>query len=301
MGRMLQVVLSFIAAEGLCAATADSESVTLSNGIQMSIHTTLGKPTGQTSVIIEMERASGDSFFRIFRDQNHLAVFAYELEVARSGAAGFRLTTKPAGSEFARRFPYSDGGKPVPTFSADKDYALNSGEPVNLGIYELEGQGLTVVDTVQIGIRPDTAASSGGQLRFSGLSVSVNGVPFKAPSGSTVSGRYLMFYLPGQGGFFFASESVPGRQFMKAGYIDGNKMQFTVDNLSYDCTTLAPIAQQNLRQELWVYHDASYRPEGNWTLQEPEASSADAAAAIFFTAAADSLDWWMATSPEPGK
>ena len=74
---------------GLCAAAADSENVTLSNGIQMSIHTTLGKPTGQTSVVIEMERASGDSFFRIFRDQNHLAVFAYELEVARSGADGF--------------------------------------------------------------------------------------------------------------------------------------------------------------------------------------------------------------------
>ena len=47
-----------------------------------------------------------------------------------------------AGTEFARRFPYSDGGKPVPTFSADKDYELNSGEPVMIGLYELEGQGL---------------------------------------------------------------------------------------------------------------------------------------------------------------
>ena len=123
----------------------------------------------------------------------------------------------------------------------------------------------------------------------------------KAASGSTVSGRYVMFYIPGQGGFFFASESVTGRNFIKAGYIDGNRMQFTVDNLSYDCTTLAPIAVQNLRQELWVYHDPTYRPEGNWTLQEPEATSPDAAADTFFAAAADSLDWWMATSPDPSK
>jgi hypothetical protein len=300
MRRVRHLAIVFAVGAGLCiASSGDSESVTLSNGVQMSIHTTLGKPTGMTSVAVEMERASGDSFFRIFRDQNHLAVFAYELEVARSGAEGFRLTTKPAGTEFARRFPDSDGGKPVPTFSADKDYDLKSGEPQTIGIYELEGQGLTVVDTVQIGLRPDTAASSGGQLRFTGLRVSVNGVPVKAPTGSTVSGRYLMFYLPGQGGFFFASEAVPGRQFMKAGYIDGNKMQFTVDNLSYDCTTAAPVAQQNLRQELWVYHDPTYRPEGNWTLQDPEASSG--AADIFFTAAADSLDWWMATSPDPNR
>jgi hypothetical protein len=263
----------------------------------MSIHTTLGKPTGATSVQVEMERASGDSFFRIFRDQNHLAVFAYELEVARAGAAGFRLTTKPAGQEFARRFPYSDGGKPVPTFSEDKDYAVNNAEPVMIGLYELEGQGLSVVDTVEIGLHPD-APVLGGSLRFSGLKVSVGGVPVKAPSGSTVSGRYLMFYLPGQGGFFFASESVPGRQFLKAGYIDGNKMQFTVNNLSYDCSAAAPIAQQSRSQELWVYFDPSYRPGGNWTLQEPEDSSA---ADVFFTAAADSLDWWMATSPEPAK
>ena len=300
MHRVGHLGSSLIIVAGLCSAGADSENVTLSNGIQVSIHTTLGKPTGQTSVVVEMERASGNSFFRIFRDQNHLAVFAYELEVARSGAQGFRLTTKPAGDEFARRFPYSDGGKPVPTFSADKDYALDSDEPVNIGVYELEGQGLTVVDTVQIGRRSSTS-SSGGQLRFAGLGISVNGVSVKAPSGSTVSGRYVMFYLPGQGGFFFASESVPGRNFIKAGYIDGNKMQFTVDNLSYECTTLAPIAAQNLRQELWVYHDPTYRPEGNWTLQEPEASSPDAAADAFFAAAADSLDWWMTTSPDPSK
>lgn len=283
----------------LRAASADTESVTLSNGVQVSIQTSLGKPTGTTSVEVEMERASGDSFFRIFRDQNHLAVFAYELEVARAGADGFRLTTRPAGTEFAIRFPDADGGKPTPTVSEDKDYAVNSGEPVNIAIYELEGQGLTVVDTIQIGLRSDDGEASSGQLRFSGLTVSVNGVPVNAVPGSTVAGRYTMFYIPGRGGFFFASEAVPGRSFMKAGYIDGKKMQFTVDNLSYDCTARLPIATQSASQELWVYHDSKYRPGGNWTLRDPDAASANAAQAEFFTAAADSLDWWMTTSPDP--
>ena len=240
--RIRNVILAGVVVAGLgCGWSADYENVTLNNGVQISIHTSLGKPTGTTSVSVEMLRAAGDSFYRIFRDQNRLAVFAYELQVARSGTAGFRLTTKPVEDEFARRFPDADGGKPVPTFSAEKDYTLNNGEPAAIAVYELEGQGLTVVDTVQMGLRPDSSDSVGG-LRFSGLSLTVNGVPVKTVPGSTVSGRYVMFYVPERGGYFFSSDSVPGRQFMKAGYIEGNKMQFTVDNVSYECQAQLPIA-----------------------------------------------------------
>ena len=57
-----------------------SATVSLSNGVQMQIKTKLGQPTGQT-VNIEMVRATGDSFYRIFRDQNNLATFAYELVI----------------------------------------------------------------------------------------------------------------------------------------------------------------------------------------------------------------------------
>lgn len=297
MRRAFYLAIACMSAAGLSTAGADAENVTLSNGIQMSIRTGFGQPNGTTSVSVEMERASGNSFYRIFRDQNHLAVFAYELSVSRSGADGFRLTTRPVELQFAQRFPDADEGKPVPTFSSTKSYTLNSGEPVDILVYQMEGQGLAVVDTVEIGRRPEDSPS--GPLRFSGLSVSVNGVPVKAAPGGTVSGRYLMFYIPFKGGFFFSTEPVAGRQFIKAGYIDGNKMQFTVDNQSYECTASLPIAARDLRQELWVYHDPAYLPAGDWTL--PEADSSTSAAQSFFTAAADSLDWWMTTSPAAGK
>ncbi len=166
--RIHNVIVAGVVVAGLGCAAADSENVTLNNGVQISIHTSLGKPTGTTSVAVEMQRAAGDSFYRIFRDQNRLAVFAYELQVARSGTTGFRLTTKPVEDEFARRFPGADGGKPVPTFSAEKDYTLNNGEPATIALYELEGQGLAVVDTVQMGLNP-SSSGSGGALRFSGI------------------------------------------------------------------------------------------------------------------------------------
>jgi len=46
---------------------------------------------------------------------------------------------------------------------------------------------------------------------------------------------------------------------------------------------------QSERGELWVYHDPNYKPEGNWTKTNPAGGSDDE----FFTAASDSLKWWL--------
>ncbi len=92
----------------IAAAQASSTaplSVSLSNGVQLQITTNLGQPTGQQTVNVEMVRASGDSFYRIFRDQNNLAVFAYELAIHLDPSGSrVRAVAKPAETEFAARF-----------------------------------------------------------------------------------------------------------------------------------------------------------------------------------------------------
>src|SRR6266436_417382 len=70
---------------GRCFPQASS-TISLSNGLELRIAANLGQPTGEETLHIEMHRASGDSFYRIFRDQNNLAVFAYELAVRRVGS-----------------------------------------------------------------------------------------------------------------------------------------------------------------------------------------------------------------------
>src|SRR5580698_7632444 len=110
-----------------------SSLITVSNGVQIEITADLGKPTGQEQLTVEMARASGDSFYRIFRDQNKLAVFAYEL-VLRLAASGDRITAtaKPTETEFAARFPGADGGKPVPTLSSEQQIGtISSGQRAN--------------------------------------------------------------------------------------------------------------------------------------------------------------------------
>lgn len=86
-----------------------SSSVSLSNGVQL----TIACSSNPDRLRIELEPASGNSFYRIFRDENNLAVFVYALLVEPPDGDHFRVTAKPAVDDFAARFPNADGGKPA--------------------------------------------------------------------------------------------------------------------------------------------------------------------------------------------
>jgi len=253
----------------------------------------------------ELTPASGNSFYRTFRDETNQAVFAYELEVTRAaGRDEFRIVAKPAGTEFASRFPDADGGKPVPTLSAAREFAaLRSGQQAEIGLFEIPGRTQSIIDTVQVILSETGAAKAqpADRLQFAGLKVYVNGTLVSSAAGDSaaentavrdafVSGRYTMFYVPGRGGYFFAAGAVDGRSFVIAGSIDRNRMQFTIDNEAYNCTADAPILVHSERGEVWVYHDAAYKPEGDWTTS---GAPAQVAQDVFFAAGSDSLNWWL--------
>jgi len=243
-----------------------------------------------------LEPASGNSFYRIFRDENNLAVFAYELMVTRTpDGQQFRVTAQPATVNFAARFPNADGGKPTPTLSSPLESPLlSSGDKFVIPIPADPGLHQTLRDTVQVrlnqpGATADAGAQASDQIRFSALKVSINSQS-ASPSGagSVVAGRFAMFYLPGRGGYFFSIDEVDHPPFAQVGVVDGKHLKFTVDNDAYDCLSGASILTHYERGQLWVYHDANYKPAGNWTNSDP-ASSRDE----FFTAAADSMQWWL--------
>jgi hypothetical protein len=269
-----------------------ASTVSLNNGVQLEVAAKFGAPTGEEKLDVEMARASGNSFYRIFRDQNKLAVFAYELLVNLTpDGAAVRATAKPVETEFAARFPGADAGKPVPSLSSDQAMGpLGTGQTAELGLFEIPGMGLKVTDTIRVKMGQE--ASPAGLLRLSGIRVSMDRKPVTSrPSPGSVSGSFVMFYMPGIGGFFFATEQPAGRNFVKAGSIDGNHMQFTLDNVNYDLTASAPILANGAGGEVWVYHDPNYRPAGNWTsdLHTGVSASPDQ----FFMAASDSLSWWL--------
>ena len=276
-------------AAGLSRAQTSS-TIAVGNGVQLEITTNFGQPTGEEPLTVEMARASGNSFYRIFRDQNNLAVFAYELvvDLAENGGA-VRVTAKPAEDEFAARYPDADGGKPTPTLSSDQTLGpIGSGKDAHIPFFTIPGMGLEVSDTIRVKLNLPAAGS--GALRFSDLRVFLNHMRISGPvPPASVSGKFVMFYLPGSGGFFFSAGPVAGRQFVEAGTVDRGRIAFSIDNQDYECIAGAAILTGSDSGEIWVYHDPSYKPAGNWT-QDPHSKTPGQA---FFTAASDSLSWWL--------
>jgi hypothetical protein len=273
-----------------------SSNVALSNGVQLSIVTRAAEGT-PVALKASLEPATGESFYRIFRDQNNLAVFAYELAVARTpDGQQFRVTAKAATTDFAARFPNADGGKPTPTLSAPLESPLlSSGNKFDIPISSDPGLHQTLTDTVQIRLNQRGVATSvegaekTEQIRFSSLKVFINSQPASPTgSGAAVAGRFAMFYIPGRGGYFFATEPVTQLPFQQIGVADGRHLKFTVENDNYDCASDAPILLHSERGQLWVYHDPNYKPRGNWTTSDPTSSRQE-----FYTAAADSVQWWL--------
>src|SRR5579871_1238285 len=206
-----------------CCAGQSSSVVTLSNGVSVGI---TSKPA--TSLSIEMAAASGNSFYRLFRDENHLVVFAYELAVERtSDGDHFVVTMKPTEDAFAHRFPNADAGKPVPTASQElRSSALASGQHYDIEIQMNPPIG-AITDRVETRLNPGGAAANDegvpGQtyLRFAGLRVYADSTLLSASGPSaTVSGPYVMFYIPGKGGYFFSAAPVATRAFAEIGIID---------------------------------------------------------------------------------
>jgi hypothetical protein len=267
-----------------------SSNVSLSNGVQLTISCN----SNPSALNIDLEPASGNSFYRIFRDENNLAIFVYELQVERTPDGDhFRVTAKPAGDDFATRFPNADGGKPTPTLPEPRQSPLlASGDKFTIDIAVIPGIG-NLSDTVQVRLNARGAsseqASQSAPLRFAGLKVQINGQVVSASGpGATVAGRYVMFYVPGHGAYFLSTETVESPAFAKIGVVDHTHLHFTLDNETYDCDSEAPILGTSDRGEIWVYHDPNYKPSGNWTSSDPSTQRDE-----FFAAASDSLKWWL--------
>ena len=179
----------------------------------------------------------------------------------------------------------------MPSLSTEQHVTVTSGRAAEIALFELEGQGLRVIDTIQLKLLSGVVT---GRIHLAGLRISINGKQAPSTAASAVAGRFVMFYIPGQGAFFFSTEQIPDKSsFVKAGLIDHNRMSFSLDNNQYDVTASSQILGNPPAGELWVYHDAAYKPAGNWTQNLRNGPPAHAAEAEFFMAASDSLSWWL--------
>ena len=274
----------------LAVRAQDSSTISLDNGVQIRIEANFGNPTGQQTLGVQMVRATGNSFYRIFRDQTRLAVYAYQLFFDLSGnGAAVTATARAYDGQFIEQFPLADGGKPTPSLALEMPLgSIESGKAATLDLFAIPGVGVHVTETISVEVDSEHSA---GPLRLADLQIAINGRPIPLAQQLPVSGRFAMFYLPGRGGYFL-SVTDPGRGFLKAGVVDGRSMKFFINNDQYEGTTSQSILTRPESGELWVLYVPDYRPGGNWTTH-PRTGESRPAVDEFFAASSDTLNWWL--------
>lgn len=102
------------------------------------------------------------------------------------------------------------------------------------------------------------------RLLVNGESVGGNGSLDFLPG---VQGALLWFYIPGRGRFVLSLAPREGYEFQKVGTIEGNKIAFDLNGVRYEWVSRSPIvgAAAGSRWNLWVFHDADYRPDFDLT------------------------------------
>lgn len=96
-----------------------------------------------------------------------------------------------------------------------------------------------------------------------------------------------MFYIPGRGGYFFSTEPVDQKPFVQIGVVDENTSTLRWITM---CTTARPtrLFWRAPSARNCGYTTTLTTNAGNWTTSDGGSSRDE-----FFTAAADSAQWWL--------
>ena len=77
---------------------------------------------------------------------------------------------------------------------------------------------------------------------------------------SNQSGALLWFYVTGRGRFIFSLVPREGYGFQKVGFIENNRIEFTLRGDRYEWISNVPVLPGGGTWNLWVLHDPRYTP-----------------------------------------
>ena len=104
-------------------------------------------------------------------------------------------------------------------------------------------------------------AAVDAEMQLWGFTASKNGQQLPGMDGkSGVVGDALMFYIPGEGGFFFSAKPTAAPGFLNVGAANGIRLTFTWNGDRYEVVSTKQILTRSYAGEVWVYHDPAYRP-----------------------------------------
>jgi hypothetical protein len=247
-------VVAALAGPPLKAVTA------VMNGVEIRFTTRVaGNPSPSYGSGVRVK----ERLYREISDRGRLA-FGYEVEVSAPDAGGrVRLTLKPLGSDYLRDLGSKAAALGVdpqhlPTFTQAREVApLRPGQSIMFELLTNPTTKESVADSIEI-LGPPTKRVD--EFGFDNVKVTVDGKSEQGDGGVRGDG-VVMFYLPGQGSFYFAAKPQPGYSFARIGAVDGKRLTFDLNRHHYECLSLTDILSTSGRSEMWVLYDM--RPHNN--------------------------------------
>lgn len=83
-----------------------------------------------------------------------------------------------------------------------------------------------------------------------------------AESVGSCGGTVVWFYVQDKGQFVFSSNPHDGFEFQKVGTVRGNMISFWYKEDLYEIFSSSQIIKDGNETDLWLMHDANYRPKG---------------------------------------
>ena len=216
---------------------------------------------------------------RVLTDAQQNVVFGYDLQVTADPITRkFSVAVLPADEAFRRTF-LKDYTPPRPNGSfatfpkSTTPQTLDDGDAVSLELLVNNESGVKIVDVVSVTFdratlregylesAPKDFTLDAVSLGVKNYSLLINGtVVNKSKSTIGFSGALLWFYVPDRGRFIFSLVPREGYEFAKIAVLDGNRIEFTVNNEKYEWISSESILANGGTWNLWVLHDTNYTP-----------------------------------------
>jgi hypothetical protein len=216
---------------------------------------------------------------RVLLDAQQNVVFGYDLWVSADPITRkFSLAVLPADEAFRRTFlkdysPLRPNG-PFATFpKSTTPQTLDDGDAVSLELLVNNESGVKIVDVVSVTFdratlregylesAPKDFTLDAVSLGVKNYSLLINGTLVnKSKSTIGFNGALIWFYVPDRGRFIFSLVPREGYEFAKIAVLDGNKIEFTINNEKYEWLSSESILPNGGTWNLWVLHDTNYTP-----------------------------------------
>lgn len=253
---------------------AQTVTVSSDNGIAIGTKTEISPAISGISpfVVGGSSSKSGSGMYRILKDKNSKTYLGYTIEIKDAAVKGkymVSISSLPLESITAITKVEGFTEKTLPKYP--NPIEVNEGDTIVLDVMENPATKEKVVDYIKVLYKPDPHTDffperkplrdftiDDASLELSGYEVFADNQSVLKEAGGR-SGSNLPLYLPGKGQFIFSLAPHPGSNFQKIGSIEGNKILFKYEGVSYKIVSRAPIFLEG-HWNLWVSFDPNYKP-----------------------------------------